>query len=149
MERLSSVRHFCRWLGEGMSSSPNPNYKPQTQTVVEQILLLRTHITPFKWHHLNPDIIHNCIICTEMVPVSLCAGTLQILTFSGEKILRWRKVKVKIRLLHIYPEDFRANVMKRKLISFCLLQAKRVIALKWSDIWTLILDNGLRRNHKS
>ena len=43
-------------------------------------------------------------------------------------------VEAKICLLHIYPENFSVTVKKRKLINFCLLQAKRVIALKWTEI---------------
>ena len=43
-------------------------------------------------------------------------------------------VEAKICLLHIYPENFPVTVKKRKLINFCLLQAKRVIALKWKEI---------------
>lgn len=37
-------------------------------------------------------------------------------------------------VLNIYPENFVANVNKRKLINFCLVQVKRVIALKWRDV---------------
>lgn len=42
-------------------------------------------------------------------------------------------ITAKMCLLHIDPEDFPANTKKRKLINFCLLQAKRVIALTWKD----------------
>ena len=43
-------------------------------------------------------------------------------------------VEVKICLLHIYPENFPLTVKQCKLIIFCLLQAKRVIAFKWKEI---------------
>lgn len=39
-----------------------------------------------------------------------------------------------LHLLHTYAEDFLANVRRRKLIHFCLLRGKHVIALKWKDI---------------
>lgn len=42
-------------------------------------------------------------------------------------------IEAKMCLLHIYPEDFPVNTKKHKLINFCLLQAKRVLALTWKD----------------
>lgn len=43
-------------------------------------------------------------------------------------------LEAKLCLLHIYPVNFVGNARKCKLIDFCLLQAKPVIALKWKDI---------------
>lgn len=39
----------------------------------------------------------------------------------------------KLCLLHMFPDSFKCDSKKRKLVNFCLLQAKYVIALKWKD----------------
>lgn len=98
--------------------------------------------TFFHVHRLNPDIPDLCIKCTEEI------GTLYHCMWECRKLqVFWREIleliskltdsvvpiAAKMCLLHIYPEDFLANTKKHKLINFCLLQAKRVIALTWKD----------------
>lgn len=105
--------------------------------------LFRTYITPVRLHHFNANIPDTCIKCNEEV------GTLFHCMWACRKIqIFWREVlelisrltenvvpvDARLCILHIYPEDIPVNARKRKLINFCLLQAKRVIALKWKEI---------------
>lgn len=105
--------------------------------------LFRTYITPVKLNHFNPNIPDYCYKCnTERGTLLHCIWECQKLqTFWKDTlclISRLTECKIplepKLCLLHIYPKEFVASVKKRKLIDFCLLQAKRVIALKWKDV---------------
>lgn len=105
--------------------------------------LFRTYITPVKLNHFNPNIPDNCPKCNiERGTLLHCIweckklqdfwkDTLRLISRLTECII---PVEPRLCLLHIYPEDFGANAKKRKLIDFCLLQVKRVIALKWKDV---------------
>lgn len=121
----------------------------QTQTIntrcklLQYKWLLRTYITPVKLHHFDPNIPDYCSKCMEEVGTLLhCMWSCRILqTFWKEVLDMISKLiekdipfDAKICLLHVYPENFPVTVKKRKLIHFCLLQAKHVIALKWKEI---------------
>lgn len=123
-------------------------FHAQTQTINTRFKLLqykwlfRTYITPVKLHNFNPEIPDTCNKCTEEI------GTLYHCMWECRKIqMFWKEVleltskltesvvpiDAKMCLLHIYPEDFPVNTKKCKLLTFCLMQAKRVIALTWKD----------------
>lgn len=53
----------------------------------------------------------------------------EVITFISCLIDCNMKMDSKLCLLHIFPKDFKGTTKERKLISFCLLQAKHVIAL--------------------
>lgn len=104
--------------------------------------LLRTYITPVKLHHFNPNISDDGIKCNEESGTLLhCMWSCrQRQTFWKEVLMLISKltetaipIKVKICLLHIYPECFPVSTKKQRLIHFYLIQAKHVIALKWKD----------------
>lgn len=101
------------------------------------------NITPVKLNRYNPNIPDNCTKCKEEI------GTLfhcvwecnelqkfwkEILTLIGQLIGENVPFEPKLCLFHIYPINLVVNSRKRKLIDFSLLQAKRVIALKWKEI---------------
>ncbi len=120
----------------------------QTQTIdtrcklLQYKWLLRTYITPVKLHHFNANIPDNCIKCNEGIGTlfhcmwacpklqTFWKNVLELVSKLTESVI---PVEAKICLLHTYPDDFPASIKKQKLINFCLLQAKRVIALKWKD----------------
>lgn len=121
----------------------------QTQTINTRCKLLqykwlfRTYITPVKLHHFNSNIPDYCTKCMDEVGTLLhCMWSCQKLQIFWKEVLdliskltgKVVPVEAKICLLHIYPENFSVTVKKRKLINFCLLQAKRVIALKWKEM---------------
>lgn len=105
--------------------------------------LFRTYITPVKLNHFNPNIPDNCFKCNiERGTLFHCICECQKLqTFWKDTLCLISRlteciipVEPKLCLFHIYPKDFVANAKKRKLIDFCLLQIKRLVALKWKDV---------------
>lgn len=104
---------------------------------------MRTYITPVKLHKFNPNIPETCLKCKQDI------GTLYHCMWECNEIQTfWKNILVmivkltegkipcdlKLCLFHIYPVNFVVNTIKRKLIDFSLLQAKRAIALKWKEI---------------
>lgn len=104
--------------------------------------LFRTYITPVKLNKFNPNIPDCCTKCREEI------GTLYHCMWECKEMQKFWKETLclicqlteenvpldpKLCLFHMYPSTLVVNTKKRKLIDFSLLQAKRVIALKWKE----------------
>lgn len=110
--------------------------------LVQYKWLFRTYITPVKLHHFNPNIPDDCVKCGKE------KGTLYHCMWQCEELqIFWKQICAlisdlieckmpldgKLCILHIFPNSFKCNTKNKKLVNFCLVQAKYVIALKWKD----------------
>jgi len=123
--------------------------KAQTQTINTALKLLqykwlfRTYVTPVKLNRFNPDIPDNCPKC------NVYAGTLLDCMWECPKIqLFWKDtvnlfsriaaievpLEAKFCILAIYPNHFVPSRKTAPLINLCMLQARRVIALRWKNM---------------
>lgn len=151
--RESSLSYLQAWKADmetdiSVEDWNNSCLLAQKQTINTRFRLLqykwifRTYITPVKLHHFNPNIPDDCIKCAKE------KGTLYHCMWQCEKInIFWKEIMTiisdliecripidsKLCILHIFPNGFKCTANKRKLVNFCLLQAKLVIALKWKD----------------
>ena len=124
-------------------------FKAQTQSIntalkiIQYKWLFRTYITPVKLHQYDPNIPDNCAKCIDDV------GTLLHCMWNCPKIqLFWKVVAdmishiavidipldAKFCILGIYPVHFVPGRKSVPLINLCLLQARRVIALRWKSM---------------
>lgn len=97
---------------------------------------MATHITPVKLHHFNPNIPDECFKCKEVGTMFHCMWgyrELEVLELVSKMTECIVPASMKMCLLHIYPEGVPVNAQIHKRVDFSLLQAKRVIALKWRD----------------
>ena len=115
----------------------------QTQTIntalkpMQYKWLFRTYVTPVKL-----DIPDNCTKCNDNVSTLLhCVWECQQIQ------LFWRDLvnlvpciaaieiplEAKLCILGIYPEHFTPGCKAAPLINMCLLQAKRVVTLRWKS----------------
>lgn len=123
----------------------NACLKAQKQTIntalklIQYKWLFRTYVTPVKQY--NPNIPDNCTKCNDNV------GTLLHCVWECQKIqLFWKDIvnpvsqiavieiplEVKLCILGIYPDHFAPGRKAAPLM--CLLQARRVIALRWKNM---------------
>lgn len=115
-----------------------------TDTALKLILykwLFRTYVTPVKLHQYNPNIPDNCTKCNGNVGTLLhCMWECQVIHFFWKGIVYLASciapieipLEAKLCIFGIYPDHFATGPKTVPLIKMCLLQARRVIARRWT-----------------
>lgn len=122
--------------------------KSQTQTcnaglkLIQYKWVMRLYITPEVLHKFNVNTPDVCVKCVT------CKGTLIHCLWSCTKLQSfWREVIQvlsaitetdlplcpKLCILGLFPKDIKLNSTNRKMITLCLLQARRTIAHGWKS----------------
>ena len=105
--------------------------------------VMRTYISPVKLNKFDPNMSDLCYKCNNY------PGSLYHCLWNCDKIQKfWKSVLKyvfqitscpiplcpKLCILGIYPVDCSLSCKERKMVDFCLLQAKRSIALCWKNV---------------
>uniref|UniRef100_A0A3B3YM34 Reverse transcriptase domain-containing protein n=1 Tax=Poecilia mexicana TaxID=48701 RepID=A0A3B3YM34_9TELE len=166
----NSLSYLQAWKTDLQTEIPEDEWNnscllAQMQTINTRFRLLqykwlfRTYITPVKLHHFNSNIPDICVKC------NIDKGTLfhcmwqcvelqtfwkEVIMFISRLIEQDVPMDSKLCLLHIFPDGFKGPTKRQKLVTFCLLQAKHLIALKWRNTerpkineWIKLLSNNL------
>lgn len=133
--------------------------KAQTQTINTRLKLLqhkwlmRTYITPELLNKWSPDIPDTCVKClTEKGTLIHCVWECPKLVTFWKRVLRTLSIitgtqipcLAKLCILGLFPTDFVVSSKNKTLISFGLLQARRMIALSWKETEVSSIQSWIR-----